>query len=212
MSIGNNPAARLLRFVLILALGLAALWAAGLAVFVHALPGRAEADRALAEIAREPRLGIAVLTGGGGLRIADGMAIFASGTGDRLLISGVHEAITAADLKKFWPGASARFTCCVDLGRAAKSTRGNALEIARWARKHRFAVLVIVTSDYHLPRAMHELKQLKIPSALLAMPTPSTGLAGAGWPVDGSAWRRVAGEYSKFLAARVFALVEGAPT
>jgi len=213
MSIGIHPAARLVRFILTCAAVLALTWIAGLAIFVQTLPDRAEAERTLAQIAREPELGIAVLTGGGGRRIADGMALFAGGTGERLLISGVHEATTATDLKKFWPGrASARFACCVDLGRTAKTTRGNAREIARWARQHRFAYLVIVTSDIHLPRAMHHLPQHNITARFVTVPTPSARLSRTRWPVDGPAWRVVSGEYSKYLAARLFALVERSPT
>ena len=49
------------------------------------------------------------------------------------------------------------FTCCIDLDRSALNTFGNALETRRWAREHNFNSLIVVTSNWHMPRAMAEL-------------------------------------------------------
>src|SRR5664280_94201 len=45
------------------------------------------------------------------------------------------------------------FTCCIDLDRSALNTFGNALETKRWAREHNFNSLIVVTSNWHMPRA-----------------------------------------------------------
>jgi len=49
------------------------------------------------------------------------------------------------------------FECCVDLDYTAVNTIGNAVETRRWALNHGFHSLVVVTSNYHMPRAMLEL-------------------------------------------------------
>ena len=49
------------------------------------------------------------------------------------------------------------FACCIDLDRSALNTFGNALETKRWAREHNFNSLIVVTSNWHMPRAMAEV-------------------------------------------------------
>jgi len=50
------------------------------------------------------------------------------------------------------------FDCCIDLGFTAADTVGNARETAEWARSLGYRSLILVTADYHMPRAMLELK------------------------------------------------------
>ena len=83
------------------------------------------------------------------------MALFERGVGKRLLISGVHPTTTKSDLKKLVHGG-ARFDCCADLGFSAANTHGNAAEAAAWAKAHGFNSLVLVTANYHMPRAHAE--------------------------------------------------------
>ncbi len=45
------------------------------------------------------------------------------------------------------------FDCCVDLGFTAADTLGNARETAEWARSLGYHSLILVTADYHMPRA-----------------------------------------------------------
>ena len=50
------------------------------------------------------------------------------------------------------------FDCCVDLGFTAANTLGNARETAEWARAKGYSALILVTADYHMPRARLELR------------------------------------------------------
>ncbi len=59
---------------------------------------------------------------------------------------------------------SATARCCVDLGRSAEDTLGNASETSAWAREHHYRRLILVTDDYHMPRADAELS-LAMPEA-----------------------------------------------
>ncbi|MEK9860480.1 MAG: YdcF family protein, partial [Alphaproteobacteria bacterium] len=43
--------------------------------------------------------------------------------------------------------------CCVDLDQAV-DTIGNAKEADDWANRHHLQTLILVTADYHMPRAL----------------------------------------------------------
>src|SRR5579883_2820740 len=98
--------------------------------------------------------GIVVLTGAD-TRLDRGDDLLERGLGQRLLVSGVDEATTKETLKRLIH-AGPRFDCCTDLGYAAEDTHGNAQEAADWARAHHFHRLILVTSRYHMPRALQE--------------------------------------------------------
>jgi len=122
--------------------------AAGFVAFLTQLRG--------AEIAPSRKAdGIVVLTGGSS-RVSDAMELLAAGYGKRLLISGVHPTSRASDISRTLPENQSFMTCCVDLDRTALTTRGNAAEARRWADRRGFKSLIVVTSNYHMPRALVE--------------------------------------------------------
>src|SRR5690242_1342986 len=110
--------------------------------------------------------GIVVLTGGAS-RVSDAMELLASGYGKRLLISGVHPASTVNDISRSVQESQALFRCCVDLDRSAISTRGNASETRRWVHERGFKSLIVVTSNYHMPRAIVEMSHAMPDIALI---------------------------------------------
>ncbi len=172
------------------------LWTIGLAVFITQLP--APSAQAL-----EKADGIVVYTGGGGARIAAGMKVFADGGGERLLISGVHPDTSRKRLSELWAGAPDLFDCCVDLGREARSTEGNAAESAGWAEENKFDRVIIVTSDYHMPRAIAVTKARMPNAEVTPYVVASSYLNEKGRPQTKEAWEKIAGEYTKYLLARV---------
>ena len=101
---------------------------------------------------------IVALTGGGGMRIAAGVRLVAEGRGARLLISGVHPDVSIDDLIALAGGDPAVWACCVDTGRKAETTLGNAEETAAWAYENGYDELIVVTSDYHMARSLLVLK------------------------------------------------------
>lgn len=97
---------------------------------------------------------IVALTGGSGKRIQAGIQLLEREAGQRLLVSGVNVSVDTRDLIKTAGGTEALFACCIDIGRMASSTRENAIETAAWARENKFDTLILVTSDYHMPRSL----------------------------------------------------------
>ena len=146
--------------------------------------------------------GIVVLTGGSS-RVSDAMELLAAGYGKRLLISGVHPTSTVSDISRSVQESQALFTCCVDLDRSAVSTRSNASETRRWARDRSLRSLIIVTSNYHMPRALVELSHAMPDVTLVAYPVIGDKWRDEPWWSSGAAVRLLWSEYMKYLAANV---------
>src|SRR5438105_9201898 len=146
--------------------------------------------------------GIVVLTGGSS-RVSDAMELLAGGYGKRLLISGVHPTNALSDISRSLPDNQALLRCCVDLDRSAVNTRSNAAEARRWAQERGFKSLIVVTSNYHMPRAILELSHAMpdielIPFAVVG----DTWSDEPGW-TSGATVRPLLSAYSKYLAAEM---------
>lgn len=187
-------ASRIARLAL---LALVTAFAVGLVVF----GGRVAGPEATFTATSPKADAIVALTGGGGARIKAGMAVLSAGGGARLLISGVHPDIPADDVNALAGGDDAMFACCVDLGRTATSTMGNAAEVAAWARAEGYASLIVVTSDFHMPRSLIAIRAAAPGVTLIPHPVPSA--AKTPWWRDAQTWRRVSVEYVKYLVMRV---------
>jgi uncharacterized SAM-binding protein YcdF (DUF218 family) len=144
--------------------------------------------------------GIVVLTGAAS-RIPDAIELLAADRGKRLLITGVHRATSATEIARLTPLYSKYFTCCIDLDRSALNTFGNALETKRWARDHNFNSLLVVTSNWHMPRAMAELAHQLPEVTLIAYPVMSEKVKTEPWWSNIETARFLFAEYLKYLFA-----------
>lgn len=141
--------------------------------------------------------GIVVLTGGA-QRIGEGVDLLAQGYGSRLLITGVNERTSRSEIARLNPGQRRLFECCVDLDYRARNTIGNAIETRRWVQDNRFRSLIVVTSNYHMPRTLLELDHVlpnvrKVPYAVTDPVDP------VDWWRDAATARLLVSEYLKFL-------------
>lgn len=110
-------------------------------------------------ISNERTDAIVVLTGGSG-RVATGLELLREGKADMLFISGVGKGLVVQDLLAFWNGLPDNISKDkIMLGYAAQTTYGNAVETAQWMKQRHFKSLRLVTSDYHMPRALHEFEK-----------------------------------------------------
>jgi uncharacterized SAM-binding protein YcdF (DUF218 family) len=151
--------------------------------------------------------GIVVLTGGSS-RVSDAMELLAGGYGGRLLISGVHPTNAASDISRSLPDNSPPYnqtllSCCVDLDRSAVNTRSNAAETRRWAHDRGFKSLIVVTSNYHMPRAIVELSHAMPDIALIPFAVVGDKWRDEPWWTSGATFRLLLSEYAKYVAAEV---------
>ena len=146
--------------------------------------------------------GIVVLTGGSS-RVSDAMELLAGGYGKRLLISGVHPTNAASDISRSLPDNQSLLGCCVDLDRSAVNTRSNAAETRRWARERGFKSLIVVTSNYHMPRAIVELSHAMPDIELIPFAVIGDRWRDEPWWTSGTTLRLLLSEYAKYVAAEV---------
>jgi uncharacterized SAM-binding protein YcdF (DUF218 family) len=145
--------------------------------------------------------GIVVLTGGSS-RVSDAMELLADGYGKRLLISGVHPTNGASDISRSLPDNQALLACCVDLDRSAVNTRSNAAETRRWVHERGFKSLIVVTSNYHMPRAIVELSHAMPDITLIPYAVIGDKWRDEPW-WSGGTLRLLLSEYVKYVAAEV---------
>jgi uncharacterized SAM-binding protein YcdF (DUF218 family) len=155
--------------------------------------------------------GIVVLTGGAE-RINDAIELLASGRGKRLLISGVNRTTNSVELARRVPEYDKMFACCVDLDYSAINTIGNAVETRRWARDRGFRSLVVVTSSYHMPRAMVELAHQLPDVTLIPFPVVPEKRRGEHWWSSGPTTKVMILEYFKYIVVAVRTRLDPAPT
>jgi uncharacterized SAM-binding protein YcdF (DUF218 family) len=146
--------------------------------------------------------GIVVLTGGTS-RVTDALELLASGHGKRLLITGVNPGTTTADIAHQAASYARVLHCCVDLDYSAINTLGNAVETRRWTIDRGFHSLIVVTSAYHMPRALAEIAHQLPDVALVPYPVVSDRLRIEPWWSNGDTTRLVLSEYFKYLFAKV---------
>jgi uncharacterized SAM-binding protein YcdF (DUF218 family) len=144
--------------------------------------------------------GIVALTGAAS-RIPDAIELLAAERGKRLLITGVHRATSAKEIARLTPLYAKYFSCCIDLDRSALNTFGNALEAKRWAREHGFNSLIVVTSNWHMPRAMAEIAHQLPDVILIPYPVISEKVKTEPWWQNTGTARFLAAEYLKYLFA-----------
>ncbi|HDZ72245.1 MAG TPA: YdcF family protein [Aurantimonas coralicida] len=155
--------------------------------------------------------GIVVLTGGA-LRIDQAIDLLTQGRGRRLLISGVNPDTSAKTLARMTGTDPSWFDCCVDIDRAALTTVGNAEIASRWAREHGFQDLILVTSDYHMPRSLREFARIDTLRSVTPYAVRRNDLWRANQLPNGVGARVLVTEYIKLVAARAsFILGLGQP-
>jgi uncharacterized SAM-binding protein YcdF (DUF218 family) len=152
--------------------------------------------------------GIVVLTGSR-FRINDALELLAAGHGKRLLISGVYPATKLSEIAHMMPEFERWFVCCVDLDHMALNTIGNAVETKRWAREQRSQSLIVVTSNFHMPRALTEISHQLPDVRLVAYPVVSDRVRIDSWWSSPATARLLFMEYLKYMVASVRVRIDG---
>jgi uncharacterized SAM-binding protein YcdF (DUF218 family) len=145
--------------------------------------------------------GIVALTGGAS-RIVDAMELMAVKRAQRLLISGANRSTNANELSRLHPEFATIVRCCVDFDRSL-NTLGNAIETRKWAEQRHIRSLIVVTSGYHMPRAMAEIGHQLPGVTLIPFPVLSEKLRLEPWWSSVATARLILLEYLKFLFSHV---------
>ncbi len=170
-------------------------WAAGFLAFVARVENSTPAPT-------PPKSdGVVALTGAGSNeRIGAAMQLLEDERARRMLVSGVNREASREDIRTVSRAVRQLYDCCVDLGFDAANTVGNARETAEWARAMRYDSLIVVTADYHMPRAMLELRGAMPDKRLTAYPVQTSVVEPKRWWRTTRSARLMAGEYAKYLA------------
>ncbi len=149
---------------------------------------------------------VIVLTGGKDHRIQAGVKLLELKWADRLFISGVNQDVKVQDIL----GSKEQdLYNLIHLGYMAQNTHTNALEINQWTQDHNVKSIILVTSFYHMPRSLLEMKGIKsnikiIPHSIF----PKDFNESTEWLHTKYAWHLFI-EYHKFIATFVKNLIKG---
>ena len=178
-----------LRLVFRLFVLLGSLWLCGFAVYLAIVFSAAPPNP------MPPADGIVALTGGDD-RVAAGLALLGEHDAPRLLISGAGRGTYLGDFTADDAAAATRYASAITLGHMAATTHGNAVEAAQWAHTYHMHTLIIVTADYHMPRAMLEMRKALPGIRLIPAPVrPPAMREFFTWPT----LQLLAGEYTKYM-------------
>lgn len=197
MQSADGKRRHLRRLVLLTGLALATLLAAlltGLVVFTgHVLLAKSSMP--------EKADAIVVVTGGQG-RLDQAVQLFQKGYGKKLLISGVHPNYSDRTLRSKLGLTEEQIRCCIELDSQALNTVANATQTAQWAKHNSFNSLILVTSAYHMPRTLLEMRRAAPDISFQAVKvTPPTGRSLIARLFDPNNMQLLTKEYGKLLAA-----------
>lgn len=150
----------------------------------------------------EPRTadGIAVLTGGAA-RIDEAMKLLTQQKAKRLLITGVNRTTSTEELKQLASQGDQLFSCCVDIDKEARNTIDNATETSQWVARNHYTSVIVVTSNYHMPRALAELGRVMPGVTLIPYSVVDNNVHLDRWWTFPGTTRLLISEYLKYLPA-----------
>lgn len=160
----------------------------------------ARADRAVQADPPVNAEAVAALTGGADARIISAIQL-ADSLDLPLLISGVNIDARPADIAQVASVDVAKIECCVTLGKAAATTEGNGAEVADWARRKKVTRIIVVTSEYHMERALFELQRAMPEGHFIPHAVMTTKVRPADWYRDPSTAKLLLEEWMKYRLA-----------
>lgn len=181
-----------LRLLLRMFMWLASLWMLGFAVYLVSVFNAAPPNPLPAAD------GIVVLTGGDN-RISTALALLQRRAAPLLLISGAGRGTYLGDFTADNRNAATLYADAITLGHYATTTHQNGEETAIWAKAHDIHVLIVVTADYQMARALLEIHRALPEIRLIAYPVRPPAMRER---LTRQTLLMLADEYSKYLVVR----------
>lgn len=178
---------------------LAALWAVGLVWFAREIARFTPGPDQTAEGAHADA--VVVLTGTPD-RLTVGFDLLARGNARRMFVSGVYRGVDVQQILKALRRSPNEAGNAVVLGYGADDTAGNAQETAVWMAKEGLTSIILVTSNFHMPRALLEFHAAMPNVTVTPHATAAASFKIADWWRWPGTVRLIASEWSKYIAAR----------
>jgi uncharacterized SAM-binding protein YcdF (DUF218 family) len=165
----------------------------------------------LKQPANTPKADAIVVLTGGQDRLAPAINLLLNGAAKKLLIAGVNPDTQKRDITSAYSVPRGIADCCIELDQVSTNTIGNARETAKWLRSNGFGTVILVTSNYHMPRAKLELARLGGTLDIEPYPLVASDLTAARWAEKPDAARLLITEYLKFCFVMARHWLEPAP-
>lgn len=167
-------------------------WAGGLYMYATSIPVAVEDTTSKTDA-------IAVLTGGRG-RLDQGIALLSDGLASKMFVSGVYKGVDVSTLLKLSQQNPQELSCCIGIGHA-EDTIDNARETYAWASDNKVKSIRLVTSAYHMPRAMLEFNNTMKKIKIIPHPVFSDFVKQEKWWIWPGTTDLIVSEYNKFILA-----------
>ena len=171
----------------------ALVWGTGLFAFAAAIPSQVTDTTTRTDA-------IVVLTGGS-RRLGTGLELLSGEKARKMFVSGVYRGVDVAKLLELSKATPEEFECCVSIGHSADNTAGNAKETAAWLKGQGFRSLRLVTSGYHMPRALLEFRHVLGDAELVLHPVFTENVKQDRWWAWPGTSSLIVSEYNKYLIA-----------
>ena len=150
---------------------------------------------------------IVILTGGTN-RIKDGLKIVnkfekSSTFNSKILVSGTGKGFTKMNLEKNIDFDFNLIECCIELDSISINTYSNAFETLKWVKKNNISEFILITSNYHMPRAFLEFKYRMPNLKIFTYPITPKKHNINNWLSSFQTFSLVFSEYCKFLVANL---------
>lgn len=137
---------------------------------------------------------------GGSQRITRGIELLEANKADVLFISGVGVDVDVPHMIKDLPEALLKR---IQLGPKASDTASNARESQEWMDQNSIETVYLVTSNYHMPRAMLEFRARNPNIIFTPMPVIAHNVKIRAWWQYPGTFRLLVSEYCKIWAIRM---------
>lgn len=175
-------------------------WAAGLALFVHAMPKQQTSAQVTTDA-------IVVLTGGNA-RVERGFTMLAEGAAPLLIISGVGTEVTLNEMLLAHASRDTRESIAqrgasIVLDHVARTTETNAREVASIVQKRELRTIRLITAHYHMPRSKMELQAAMPEVRIIPDAVFPEGFQREEWWKHENSRALVLSEFHKLLAVKL---------